>query len=78
MKYLYKLSLAALFMLLSLPSQAADELIKGVKNEYVLMSLLGGGVILLFVCILTLAFFLYTMLPTLLRKKFEKEGKSSS
>jgi len=78
MKKAYKYTLIAFFTLLSLPTQAADELIKGVKNDYVLMGMLGGGVLLLFVCILTLAFFLYTMLPILLRKQIEQEKKASS
>ena len=77
MRPFLKLSLFAMMLLTSIPSQAADELITGVKNEYVLMGFLGIGIFLLFVCILTMAYFLYTMIPTLLKKKYEQEQKEA-
>jgi len=75
MKTLSKLIGMVALILLSIPSQAANELIYGVKNEYTLMGFLGGGVFLLFSCILALIFLLYKVLPMLLKKGMEQQQK---
>jgi len=76
MKRIYKFGLVMTLILSQLPAQAADELITGVKNEYVLMGVLGTGILLLFISILTLAYMLHRMLPSVLRKRIEMENKS--
>lgn len=78
MKYFQKLIVLVLLSLLTVPVQAADELISGVKNEYVLMGALGIGILLLVLCILTIAFFLYTMIPAILRKQIEMENTKAN
>lgn len=57
---------------MSQPALAADELMTGVSNEWVLISLLGGGILLLFICIMALAFMLYKAVPILVNSKSNK------
>lgn len=71
MKHLSKLIGAACFFLLSFPTQAAGEFIKGVRNELTLMYALGIGSALLLVCLLTLMYMLAKAFPMLLKKRVE-------
>lgn len=76
MKTYYKYCISGLLLFLSTTSYGSNELIADVKNEYVLMWVLGGGVMLLTVCILTLILLLYRVFPLLMRKRLEQEQQT--
>ena len=55
-------------LLSSQPALAAESLIYGISDEWVLIGVLAGGVLILFCCILALAFMLYKAVPMLVER----------
>jgi hypothetical protein len=73
-KHLYTIIGMLLLLLSNTPAFAAEELVPGISNEWVLIGLLSGGVFILFSCILALAFMLYKAVPMLVARN--KSGQS--
>ena len=61
-------------LLSSQPAQAAEQLIYGVADEWVLIGVLAGGVLILFCCILALAFMLYKAVPMLVERNMHSDN----
>ncbi len=77
MKALAKRSLiGAVALTLGSPAVAtAKPLIEGVSDEWLLISILIGGVIMLFACIIALTYMLYKSVPILVEKQQKEKEK---
>lgn len=78
MKTLSKKSiLGVLLLTLGSPVVAnAEPLLAPLSDKWLLISILGGGVLMLFACILALTYLLYKSVPILVEKQIQKDKSS--